>query len=135
MAKQITKEDVQQIQQNWMNYVTAGDLQSLLSLYREDAILKPTLSAKIRTNIPEIQDYFSRTNDKGEREGFLHLEIQEVKITENHIRLHNNIAISVGKYEFFPKNQDVLQAGFTWTFEKSEQIKIISHHSSLRYQD
>ena len=116
---------------SWGKAVEAQNSKALLELYDDSATLKPTLSKKIRTNKKEILSYFiggSEFNDSG----FLKQDILRVQFLESHFQINTNTVTIVGKYRFIKKDSQVIQANYTFVFQKKEnELKIIAHHSSI----
>lgn len=109
----------------WNKAIQTGDLDKVVSCYVVDAILLPTVSAKIRRNHDEIRDYFI---------GFLKKNPCG-KILEQNIRIHSDIAINSGLYTFSLTEGSVhtdIAARFTFVYRKYEgRWLIIEHHSSI----
>ena len=118
--------------QTWGKYVAGSELESLLALYDQKAILKPTLSKTIRDGLDEIRPYFEGDSNSS---GFLNQGIVEVNFDQHLERNLGTATIAVGKYHFKKGNGDEVSADYTFTLERldSGDLKIISHHSSLEY--
>ena len=109
----------------WNNALQTGDPDKVVACYAPNAILLPTVSAKVRHNHEEIRDYF------------VHFLAKKPigRITEDNIRLYDDIAINSGLYTFSlaenGSRADVA-ARFTFVYQKSEDgWLIIEHHSSI----
>ena len=126
-----SKEQALQTLYSWGKAVESKNSKVLLELYDDSAILKPTLSKKIRTNKKEILPYFiggSEFNDSG----FLKQDILRVQFLESHFQINNSTVTIIGKYQFIKKDSDAIQANYTFVFQKKgDELKIIAHHSSL----
>ncbi len=109
----------------WNQALQTGDPDKVVACYAADAILLPTVSAKVRHNHDEIRDYFVH---------FLAKKPQGT-ITEQNIRVFDNIAINSGLYTFTLTEDDVqtdVAARFTFVYRQDESgWMIIEHHSSL----
>jgi hypothetical protein len=46
--------------EEWMHHVRRGDVEALLALYDEGAVLIPTFSNRVLANPEAIRDYFER---------------------------------------------------------------------------
>lgn len=109
----------------WNKALLTGDPDKVVSCYDIDAILLPTVSDKVRHNHDEIRDYF---------EHFLSKK-PHGSITEQNIRIYDNIAINSGLYTFSLTEDGVqtdVAARFTFVYRKYEDgWLIIEHHSSI----
>ncbi|UCD31969.1 MAG: SgcJ/EcaC family oxidoreductase [Desulfobacterales bacterium] len=109
----------------WNNALQTGNPDAVVACYAEDAILLPTVSAKVRHNHDEIRDYFVHFLTKK----------PHGKITEENIRIYDNIAISSGLYTFsLTENGDPadVAARFTFVYKKYDDgWLIVDHHSSI----
>ena len=109
----------------WNNALQTGDPDNVVACYAPDAILLPTVSAKVRHNHEEIRDYFVHFLAKK----------PNGRITEDNIRLYDNIAINSGLYTFSLAENGTradVAARFTFVYRKSEDgWLIIEHHSSI----
>jgi len=108
----------------WNDALQTGNPDYVVALYATDAILLPTVSARVRHNHAEIRDYFEHFLKKTPRG----------RITEQNIRLFDQIAINSGIYAFTlhdENGESELHARFTFVYQKNEnQWQIIEHHSS-----
>lgn len=128
----MNKNKIDNFLQEWGNCITTQNLEKLLSLYSDQAILKPTLSDKIRNSYETIKDYFVGTDS---HPGFLHQGIIKVEFMNVHQIVEENIGITVGQYIFTKNNGESVMADFTYTLKAdSEMVQILSHHSSLTYK-
>jgi uncharacterized protein (TIGR02246 family) len=109
----------------WNNALLTGDPDNVIACYAADAVLLPTVSAKVRHNHEEIRDYFVHFLAKK----------PNGRITEQNIRTYENIAINSGLYTFsLTENgaQADVAARFTFVYQKSKDgWLIIEHHSSI----
>ena len=109
----------------WNNALQTGDPDNVAACYAADAILLPTVSAKVRHNHDEIRDYFVHFLSKKPRG----------RIIEQTIRIYDNIAINSGLYTFSLMADGVradVAARFTFAYQKHEDgWLIIEHHSSI----
>lgn len=120
-----TKNEISDQFVMWNKALQTGNPDIVVACYAEDAILLPTVSAKVRHNHAEIRDYFVHFLAKN----------PSGRITEQNIRLYDNIAINSGLYTFsLTENDDHsdVAARFTFVYKKSEEgWLIIEHHSSI----
>jgi uncharacterized protein (TIGR02246 family) len=109
----------------WNNALQTGDPDKVVACYAADAVLLPTVSAKVRHNHEEIRDYF------------VHFLAKQPygEITEQNIRIFGDIAINSGLYTFTLSEDGVaaeVAARFTFVYRKQkDQWLIIEHHSSI----
>ena len=109
----------------WNDALQTGDPDKVVACYAADAVLLPTVSAKVRHNHEEIRDYF------------VHFLAKKPigRITEQNVRIYENIAINSGLYTFSLAENDTradVAARYTFVYRKSEDgWLIIEHHSSM----
>lgn len=111
----------------WMNAVNNGDIESLLALYDNDAVLIPTFSNK-QINSPEkLREYFEKLATREELSIALHektLQLQQIK---------DDILGLSGIYNWrFDVDGELLnfEARFSYIFDLSKSSPIVHHHSS-----
>lgn len=111
----------------WMNAVNKGDVEALLALYDEEAVLIPTFSNK-QINSPEkLREYFEKLGTRKELSIALHektLQLQQIK---------DEISALSGIYNWrFDVDGELLnfEARFSYIFDLSKSRPIIHHHSS-----
>ena len=113
--------DILSLFEEWNNALQTGEPKKVTQLYATDATLLPTVSNKVRHNHAEIEDYFVHFLKKG----------PQGKINEANIRIFDQIAINSGVYSFSFNDGSVVQARYTYVYQKSgDAWKIIEHHSS-----
>lgn len=106
----------------WNSALQSGDPKQISGLYESDATLLPTVSNKVRHNHEEIEDYFVLFLSRG----------KQAKIDESNIRLLGDIAINSGLYTITFKNNESVQARFSFVYRwNGQDWKIIEHHSSV----
>ena len=106
----------------WSQAVASADLEKVLSLYEEDALLRSTLSPDICKDLLEIRAYF---------EDFLNKGITEVSYTVEAELFLDHALVLMGCYQF-KKTDSYLQALFTFVLKESAAgYQILAHHSSL----
>lgn len=117
----------QDILTQWMDAVNNGDVEGLLALYNEQAVLIPTFSNKLPNTPEKLREYFEKL---GSREGLsiaLHektLKVQPVK---------DDIYTLSGIYNWrFDVEGEMLnfEARFSYIVDLSSPRPIIHHHSS-----
>lgn len=120
-----SKKEISDQFEMWNNALQTGDPDNVAACYAEDAILLPTVSAKVRHNHEEIRDYF------------VHFLAKKPygKITEQNIRIYGDMAINSGLYTFTLTDgnaQADVAARFTFVYRKYDDgWLIIEHHSSI----
>ena len=120
-----TKKDIEKLFEIWNSALKTGNPDNVVSCYAEDAILLPTVSARVRHNREEIRDYFV----------FFLAKKPVGKITEQNIRIYGDIAINSGLYTFTLIDGGIttnVAARFTFVYRKQKNSwQIIEHHSSI----
>lgn len=115
----------------WCNAIgsSKGDVQKIVKYYAKDAILLPTLSAKILRN----------DKDGGLENYFIHLEsFPNIKCTPKILitqQLGADLAVNSGYYEFSYTEDGKIKripARFNFVYKKAGKTwLIINHHSSV----
>ena len=110
----------------WVMLVNALEVESVLALYDENAILLPTFSEDIRNDEAGIQGYFEKLRDKNGVEVWLDEEtIMEQPLADG---LH---AISgIYRWRFGGDEESVVVARFTFVMNLRLSSPILHHHSS-----
>lgn len=123
---------INEMHKTWSKAIINRDIETLMGLYDEKAILKPTLSEKIRTTPSQIKSYFTGGTDLDEG-GFLNKDICEVDYTETNFHQSNGLGYDVGIYIFKNTKGEEVKAHFTYIYkmENGNPVKILAHHSSL----
>ena len=110
--------------EEWMEAVCSNDVESIVSLYKEDAILLGTLDKKVRQGRDQIKGYF---------DFFIKLKPCG-KITEIIEKDYGRITVINGTYDFDLVEDDkqiLAPARFTFVLERTgTKWMIHSHHSS-----
>lgn len=118
----MNEQQAQALFDRWNASLATGDPEQVLSNYRTDAVLLPTLSDVPRDTPTELRDYFDHFLKKGPQ-GTIDFRV-----------LHStcNAAVDTGTYTFTFADGSTASARFTFAYEFADgQWKIISHHSSL----
>jgi uncharacterized protein (TIGR02246 family) len=119
-----TADEIRDLFHEWNKALKSFVTKEVLKLYAPEAILLPTLSAKVRHNHEEIGDYF---------DFFLRLSPSAV-IQEENIRIFDGIAINSGIYIFTVTQngeRKEIPVRFTFVYKKTgQQWLIVEHHSS-----
>ena len=115
------------ILEQWMQAVNDGNVESLLSLYDNQAVLIPTFSNRLLNTPEKLRDYFEKLGSREELSIALHektLIIQE---------LRNQIYSLSGIYNWrFTVDGELLnfEARFSYLIDLSKTNPILHHHSS-----
>ena len=99
-------------------------------------IFRPTKASKIpfRTNRKNIMSYFITGSIK-EDKGFAINKWKSIEWNNVRVIIKHDIAICMGKYYFNSCDDDVIEAEYSFVYQKTKnnKLKIILHHSSLPY--
>lgn len=112
---------------DWMLAVNTGDVEGLLALYDENAVLIPTFSNRLLNTPEKLREYFERLGGREELSIALHektLMVQPI--------LNNTYCLS-GIYCWrFAVEEELLsfEARFSYVVDLSLPRPIIHHHSS-----
>jgi len=117
----------QEILNTWLKSVNDGEIETLLSLYHESAVLIPTFSNRILNDPKKIQAYFEKLNSREELCVALHEKTIEVQtITDT---IHSVSGIYCWR---FAVDDEMLsfEARFSFVLDLSLENPILHHHSS-----
>ncbi|WP_442107917.1 DUF4440 domain-containing protein [Pseudomonas sp. NUPR-001] len=119
----ISEAQVLELFNQWNASLHSGEPQQVAALYRDDAILLPTLSSEPRLNTASRVDYFT---------GFLSKQ-PSGELDTHHVTLGCNMASLSGLYTFtFAQTGEQVPARYSFTYRlDGERWLIDSHHSSL----
>ncbi|MDP6157163.1 MAG: SgcJ/EcaC family oxidoreductase [Candidatus Thermoplasmatota archaeon] len=112
--------------EEWMKTICSNNVEAIVSLYKEEAVLLGTLDGKLRKGHSEIKEYF---------DFFVKLQPcgKITSIVEEDFG-HRRVAVANGTYDFeLTENGEklVAPARFTFVLERAgTKWKIHSHHSS-----
>lgn len=113
--------------EEWIKAVNDGDIESLLCLYDNEAVLIPTFSNRLLNTPDKLKNYFEKLGSREELSIALHektLLIQE---------LENQIYTLSGIYNWrFAVDGELLnfEARFSYVIDLSKTNPILHHHSS-----
>jgi uncharacterized protein (TIGR02246 family) len=113
----------------WAEAVGSGNVDSVLNLYQEDAVLLPTLSNQIREGHTEMRTYF---------ESFLERKPKVVFSTRTLVRFMRPDVVSVkGDYTITTAdgNQIAARYMFIYSWNNKQGWLIADHHSSISPQN
>jgi hypothetical protein len=111
----------------WMDAVNNGDIDTLLNLYADNAILIPTFSNRILKTAADRQEYFERLATRDD----LSVALHEKTLVEQLV--NGPIATLSGIYCWrFAIDGQLLnfEARFSYVFDMDSANPIIHHHSS-----
>ena len=111
----------------WIDLVSIQDMEGVVNLYADDALLLGTFSDEIRIGENKIREYF---------EYFLSQKPKALIVESNKQVINDNSFIINGFYDFEVDSTNgdrkTIHARFTFVFEKqNDAFKILSHHSSV----
>lgn len=115
------------ILKGWMQAVNKGDLEGLLALYDENAVLIPTFSNRLLSKTGSIRDYFAKLCGREELSIALH---EKTLITQS---VTNDIHAMHGIYCWrFAIEGELLsfEARFSYVLDLGRPSPILHHHSS-----
>ena len=116
----------QKIITSWENYLNNADLNNLINLYAEDAVLWGTFSNVIRDNLDLIREYFQELFKK-----------RDLKVSFNAScnRVYEDTHLYSGTYKFSYIDQELIIINARYTFvvckDRNGKYKIVEHHSSV----
>ena len=112
--------------EDWMKTICSNNVEAIVFLYKEEAVLLGTLDGKLRKGRGEIKEYF---------DFFVNLKPcgKITSIVEEDFG-HRRVAVANGTYDFeLTENGEktITPARFTFVLERAgTKWKIHSHHSS-----
>lgn len=111
----------------WMDGINAADVEKLINLYDEKAVLFPTFSNRILDTKEKIKEYFEKVGAKEKLSIKLHDKTVTTQELEDQIFCLSGIytwcfSIDGEPYSF--------EARFTYVFDLSKDNPIVHHHSS-----
>ncbi len=117
----------EQILREWMQAVNKGDVEALMALYDERAVLIPTFSNRLLVKPESVRDYFERLSTREELSIALHEKTLGVTPFSDHVYGMQGIycwrfAIDGELLSF--------EARFSYVVDLSLPAPILHHHSS-----
>ncbi len=117
----------EQLLKGWMQAVNSGDLEALLALYDDSAVLIPTFSNRLLCTPEAIRDYFTKVCGRKELSIALHEKTLNVQPLEGNIHAMNGIycwrcAVDEELLSF--------EARFSYMLDLAREKPIVHHHSS-----
>ena len=111
----------------WLNYVNEKQIEPLLALYNNEAIVIPTFSNRILNSPEKIKDYFVKLASREEISIAMH---NNTLIEQN---MNNNLYSISGIYCWrFAVDGELLsfEARFSYLIDANNARPILHHHSS-----
>lgn len=111
----------------WMDAVNHGDINGLLALYDEHAVLIPTFSNKLPNTPDKLRQYFEKL---GSREG-LSIALHEKTLQVQLIKEDMYALSGIYNWRFDVEGEMLnFEARFSYILDLSKPKPIIHHHSS-----
>lgn len=111
----------------WMLAVNQGDLERLLALYHENAVLIPTFSNRLLSNPAKIRDYFATLGSREELSIALHEKTVIIQPLKNEIYGVTGIYC----WRFLLEGELLsFEARFSYLLDLALYRPILHHHSS-----
>jgi len=119
--------DANAVLERWLECVNGGELEAVLGLYDEGAVLIPTFSNRIHATPAMIREYFERLAANPELAVVLHPKTLTVQDLPGDLACFGGIyrwrlAVDGEPLEF--------EARFSFVFAPAAQRPILHHHSS-----
>jgi hypothetical protein len=116
-----------QVLKEWVKRVNARDLESVLSLYSEDAVLLPTFSAEIRSSRDRIRAYFETLSGYED----VVVDLHESSITVHSLSEQSHCLGGTYGWSWKVDGEATqVEARFTYTMNLGLPGPIVHHHSS-----
>lgn len=113
--------EIEELFDGWNQALVSGEVDRVVALYADDAILLPTLSNRVRHDHGEIAAYFADFLKKQPRG----------TLTESNVRRFGDVAINSGSYVFRLGDGQEVPCRFTFVYRRSAGAwRIVEHHSS-----
>lgn len=111
----------------WMDAVNNGDVESLLTMYDEEAVLIPTFSNKLPNTPDKLREYFEKL---GSREG-LSIALHEKTLQVQPIKEDMYALSGIYNWRFDVEGEMLnFEARFSYILDLSKPRPILHHHSS-----
>lgn len=116
-----------QILNQWMDAVNTGNLEALLALYDDGAVLIPTFSNRLLSTPDALRDYFSKLCSRDELSIALHEKTLNVQTIAGNVYAMNGIYCWR-----FAVDDELLsfEARFSYMLDLVRPKPIVHHHSS-----
>ena len=112
---------------DWMQAINTGDLEALLALYDDQAVLIPTFSNRLLSKPDAIRDYFTKICGREELSIALHEKTLNVQSITGDIHAMNGIYCWR-----FAVDDELLsfEARFSYMLDMGRSKPVLHHHSS-----
>ena len=111
----------------WMQAVNKGDVESLLALYDNEAVLIPTFSNRLLNKPDKLREYFEKLSSRDELSIRLHNKTLLVQAVQNDIFILGGIY----NWRFLVDGQLLnFEARFSYVIDIARSSPILHHHSS-----
>ena len=111
----------------WMDAVNSGDVERLLALYDEQAVLIPTFSNKLPNTAEKLREYFEKL---GSHEG-LSIALHEKTLQVQPIKEDVYTLSGIYNWRFDVEGEMLnFEARFSYIVDLSKPRPIMHHHSS-----
>jgi len=120
-------KEPQTILKAWMAAVNAGDLEGLLALYDDSAVLIPTFSNRLLIKPEAIRDYFTKICSREELSIALHEKTLHIQDVGGSVYAMNGIYC----WRFAVDGELLsFEARFSYMLDLAREKPILHHHSS-----
>ena len=125
-SSEVAKGEIAAATQTWIHGMTRHDIESVVALYDEDAVLWGTRSATLRDKPATVREYFNilRTVPPS----------YKAVLDEQRIRIYGDMAINTGTYTFSEVRDGkeiVRPARYSFVYRhRNGRWLIVDHHSS-----
>ena len=120
-------ENPKQVLQAWLSGLNSGNLDEVLSLYSEDAVLLPTFSNKCLAGPEDIKDYFEKLG--GHKNLNVQLHEKTLLVQNFSHNLYSMSGIYAWRFEVDDENLK-FEARFTFIVDLKRSRPVVHHHSS-----
>lgn len=123
----MTTKRPEQILKEWMQSINSGNLEALLALYDENAVLIPTFSNRLLSRPEALREYFAKICSREELSIALHEKTLNIKL------IAGNVHAMHGIYCWRFAIEDELlsfEARFSYVLDLDRPRPIVQHHSS-----
>ncbi len=120
-------ETANDVMEKWMQGVNEGDVEGLLSLYDDQAVLIPTFSNRLLNSPEKLREYFEKL---GSREALSIALHEKTLLTQ---KMSNELFVIGGIYTWrFNVDEEplIFEARFSYVIDLSKPNPILHHHSS-----
>ncbi len=114
-------DEVRAAGKSWMEGISKGDPDYMVSLYDEHAILHGTVSPVVREGHKLIREYFAALTSPPTMNF----------VEPQHIRIFGDVAVNTGNYETTIGNNPPVKLRYSFVYHKvGGKWLIVDHHSS-----